>query len=446
MLKIIAYVIVVAALVSVSVWMAERPGTVTVEWQGWRLDTTLPVLVLLLAVGVGGLALGVQGLARLRAVPRLLRRRRSDRRWHKGYAALNAGFAALAAGDAPRATRMASKAVRRLDDPEASLLLQAQAAELAGDEPLVRKYYGLLRANPATELVGIKGLIAEARRAERHEEVLALAKRAVAVRPVAWAVRLLFESLVRERRWAEAEASLVHGRPSGAFGPEVVERHRVVLQARQALEVEAAGDRRAALRLARRALNKEAGMIPAVLLAARLYAAKGRKRKAARVLEKAWRHAPHPALAEAYGTLWPEEDSLKRTQRAGRLAAGFPDHPESRLLVAGAALEAQLWGQARSQLALLLAPTPSRRVAAMMARLEQAEHNEGAATEWLQRIGTAPTDACWRCRMCGTEAPLWDATCTHCGGFDSLVWAAPSRALVVSVERTHEPNGAVGEA
>ncbi len=58
-----------------AVWLAERPGTVTAEWHGWRLDTSVGVLlvalIVLILVCIGGwLALS---LDRRRAV-RLARR------------------------------------------------------------------------------------------------------------------------------------------------------------------------------------------------------------------------------------------------------------------------------------------------------------------------------------------------------------------------------------
>ncbi|KAF0138471.1 MAG: putative enzyme of heme biosynthesis (HemY-like) protein [Rhodospirillaceae bacterium] len=440
MVRILVYVIAVVGGIGIAVWLADHPGTVTLEWQGWRLDTTVPVLLLLLVLLTGVLAVLWRLLGLLWALPHRMHQRHGERRRRRGYAALSAGFAAIAAGDAGRATKMANEAGRRLGDPETSLLLQAQAAELSGDGTAVRKYYGLLRANPVTEMIGLKGLITEAHRTGQHDQVLDLARRAVTVQPVDWAVRALFKALVREHRWADAGAALAHNHRTHAFKPHEAERYQIVLDTQQALEADAAGDRRTALRLTRRVLRKEAGMVPASLLAARLYHVEGKTRKAAGVVEDAWRRTPHPGLAQAYFDIWPGDDALKRTQRAERLAVRNPDHPEGRLMVAGAALEAHLWGQARSQLApLLAAEVPPQRAVALMARLEQLEHDDATTTAnvWLQRVSMASPDAGWRCRNCGTDTAQWGACCAHCDGFDALAWvAAPSRALSRRTERT----------
>ena len=42
---IIWFVFAVAAMLG-AVWLAERPGSVTIEFRGWRIDTSVGVLLL----------------------------------------------------------------------------------------------------------------------------------------------------------------------------------------------------------------------------------------------------------------------------------------------------------------------------------------------------------------------------------------------------------------
>ena len=50
LLRTLLWFVVAAAAMFAAVWLAERPGTVTAEWHGWRLDTSVGVL--LIAIGV----------------------------------------------------------------------------------------------------------------------------------------------------------------------------------------------------------------------------------------------------------------------------------------------------------------------------------------------------------------------------------------------------------
>ena len=46
MIRALIWIVALAALVAASVWFADRPGTVTLHWQGWRVDTSVAFLVL----------------------------------------------------------------------------------------------------------------------------------------------------------------------------------------------------------------------------------------------------------------------------------------------------------------------------------------------------------------------------------------------------------------
>jgi HemY protein len=178
---------------------------------------------------------------------------------------------------------------------------------------------------------------------------------------------------------------------------------------------------------------------------ARLLIDLGRKRSAAKAIERAWRTAPHPDLARLYLDLHPEAGLLARATATQSLAAHNPEAEESRIAIAEAALAAQLWGEARHHLGLALAAGssspgppagssspgssplgPSRRLCLLMARLEESEAgNAPAARDWLDRAIGAPPDPAYVCTRCGGETLEWVALCPECGGFDRFVWRSP---------------------
>ena len=123
----------------------------------------------------------------------------------------------------------------------------------------------------------------------------------------------------------------------------------------------------------------------------------------------------------------PGEAALARTRRFEELHQLNPDHGGSHLAVAGAALEAELWGEARHHLEQAAASRPSQQVYRMLAAVE--ERGEGApdaVRDWLLKAASAPPDAAWLCDSCGAAAAEWSARCNACGGFDSLAWKTPA--------------------
>jgi HemY protein len=110
-----------------------------------------------------------------------------------------------------------------------------------------------------------------------------------------------------------------------------------------------------------------------------------------------------------------------------------PAARESHVALAEAALDAQLWGEARRHLNDALATGATPRLCRLMARVEEAEHGElGTVREWLERAVGALPDPRYVCASCGGESLEWRSLCPHCGSFDALAWRTPARAVTGS--------------
>ena len=178
--------------------------------------------------------------------------------------------------------------------------------------------------------------------------------------------------------------------------------------------------------LAREAMKLAPDLVPATVLLVDSLIADGREGEAERLILKRWQMTPHPDLLHRFLRLGGERDALAQLDRLKRLTAGKPDHDESRLALATAALDAKLWGEARRYLAPALDGRPREAICRLMARLEEAEYGDSAKMRrWLEQAATAPRDPAWVCGNCGAIAGLWDAHCGACDSFDSLAWGQP---------------------
>jgi HemY protein len=427
--------VLIAAAVAGAVFFADHPGHVEIVWQGWQIDTSVGVLVGAVALVVLVVSLLVLLAAALRRVPLNLRRRRATRRHRAGEAALTSGVVALAAGQPAQAKLAAQRAAELLDGMPMALLLAAEAATRQGDTAAARGAYTALLERPATAFLGLRGLIGQALRAADDATARHLAERAHKLRPDArWLVDALLVLMARAGDWAAARDTLDFAARRRVLPAERARHHRGVVFYELSCVAERGGDRRRALRLAAQAQALAADLATLADHHARLLIALGRKRAAARAIERAWRVAPHPDLARLYLDLHPEAPPLARAAAVERLAAQNPEASESHLAVAEAALAAQLWGEARRHLtrAVAAAPPelssrgPSRRLCRLMGRLEESEAADTpAARDWLDRAVGAPPDPCYVCTNCGGESLEWQALCRNCGGFDTLLWQSP---------------------
>lgn len=427
MRRVLVALVVIAIAVASAVYLADQPGSVAIKWQGWRIDTSVAVLVFGAAFVIFVLGWLVVALRKMVSVPRNFLRIRGERRRREGYRALTYGMAAVAAGDPDEAERCARRANALLDEPPLTRLLAAQAAQLKGDAVAARDYFTAMLAEPETEFLGLRGLIVEALARGEEGVALKMAERARELRPRArWVQRTLLELEARSGRWDAAASRLSEATRRGAITSDESRHHRAAILYEKGRAMHAAGRAGEALKFAGQAHQADPSFTPATAWYAGLLAAAGSKRRARNAIESGWRAAPHPALASAYDELYANEPPLVRVKRFERLNGCKPGHVEGRIALAEAAIRARLWGEARRYLseAGIERPDAPPRLHRLMATLEEAERGaDGHSRQWLERAARAESpDPAYACNACGFVTTKWSPVCPRCRAFDQLVW------------------------
>ena len=428
--RILFFILTTALLVGVCVWVADRPGAVTIHWLGWRLDTTVPVLLLGFGIVLAAALLAQRLAGFIVAFPRRWIAHRQGERQRRGYLALSDGLAAVAGGDAATAHKLAAQAESLLHDPQITGLLSAQAAGLSGDENAARNHYQRLLSRPETALSGCQGMLGLALKQNDREAALDWARRAWATGTATPVVaETLYDLQARAGHWAEAELTVIEAIRRKAFSKEKGASRRAVALLERALHLHSpggeSGTQAEAMALALSAHQADPGFVPAAVLAARLLSSTGKMRRAGAVLNDTWERHPHPDLAQAWCDLVPNEAPLTRVSRLQKIFGTRALGTDAHLALARAALEAELWGVARSHLETVLKGVPTRSAFLLLANLERLEKGDHqAAAQWSEKASAAPADADWVCGACSAHTHEWRATCPQCGRAAALEWTA----------------------
>jgi HemY protein len=421
MIRVVAFLAVVAALALGVAWLADRPGDVAITWLGYRIETSVMVLIFAVAtLTIVAILLWSLGRA-LFGTPRRVTTYLRERRAARGHLAITRGLVAIGAGDMRAARRFAGDARRLAPDEPLTLLLSAQAAQLAGNRSGAELTFRRMAERDDTKLLGLHGLYVEAQRANDAGAARAVAEEAVRADPaLAWAAQAVLESRCAEGDWVGALAALDSNMKSGLTDKPSYRRQRAVLLTARALAGESREEARADVL---EAVKLSPSLVPAAVLAARLLAEDGELRRAGRVIEAAWRANPHPDLAQAYAHLRYGDAARDRLARVQALARTHPDDLESKLAIARAAMEAQEFATARATLSSLLA-APTQRVAQLMAALEEADAGDvGRAREWMARALTAARDPAWTAD--GFVSDKWLPASPVTGRLDAFEWKVP---------------------
>jgi HemY protein len=428
MLRVLVYLLVIAALAAGAVWLADRPGEVSILWQGYRIDTSVAIA----AIGVVILAfLTLVAWAVIRFVfglPSAFSFASRARRRARGFEAVSRGMVAIGAGDPVAAGRHAVDARKFAPGEPLTLLLEAQSAQLSGDRGQAEAAFKAMLDKPETRVLGLRGLFVEARRRGDMAAARAFADDAVRRSPsLAWANDALLDFHTSAGDWQAARTAVERRAALRLADKGEAKRQRAVLLAAEALE---AKDREPekALAAALEAVKLAPGLTPAAALAGRMLSERGDIKKAAKILEAAWKQVSHPEIASAYLDVRPGDSARDRLARAETLAKLRPADPEGVLALAGAAIHAQEFARARSVLKPLLAGGASVRACLLMADLEEAEHGaSGRVREWLARATRAPRDAAWVAD--GLVSDRWMPVSPISGRLDAFVWTVPPATL-----------------
>ena len=422
MIRVIIYLIVLAALAYGAVWLAERPGEVAITWQGERIDTSVMVAAAAV-VAVAVTAVLVWSILRaIMHAPHAIARYRRERRGQRGYRAVSRGLIAVGSGDARCAQKFTADALRIAPREPLTLLLTAQSAQLAGDRDAAVATFQEMAARDDTRVLGLHGLFVEAQRRHDHAAALGFAEEAARhdSTPV-WAAQAVLEFRCVAGDWTGALERLDRNLKRKLIDRRTYRRQRAVLLTAQAQALAASEPARGAA-LAREAAKLAPDLVPAAALAGRLLGEAGERRKASRVIERAWRVNPHPDLAAAYAALRPGDSARQRLSRVEALAAKRPADAEAALAVARAALDAQEFSVARSALAPYTG-SPRKHVAALMAELEMAQGDEGRAREWMARALNARRDPAWTADAFVSDH--WLPISPVSGRLDAFEWKDP---------------------
>jgi len=411
MRTVLGFLIVAIIVIGIAWGVSILPGTWSATIGATSLQVSTPVALTLLAAVFLVLYFIIRLLAGLVSMPRRLRRRQARVNRNRGDRAVTRALVALAAGDPAAARQEAGRSRRLLGDTPLTLLLAAQAGRQFGRDDEADAALNQLAGRQDAAFLGLRGLLRQAIAREDWPAAAALARRAEAAQPGApWLQEENRVLALRTGNWTEALRM---------SGPDT----------RAALAVAAADaepNLQVAVRLAQKAWKADPKLPAAVIAYARRLRELGKSRAADDLMSRAWAVQPHPAIAAEY--LRSHKGKLDRAQAASRLVNAKPSDPESHLMQAQAALEADLTGQARKHVqAAQSLGMNQRRLWLLAADIADRDGNAAEMQDALRHAAMADPDPVWRCGACGTVHGDWRPVCDACNTPAQIAWVQPDQ-------------------
>jgi HemY protein len=404
MRRVILFLLAAAILIALGWWLFDLPGTVSIVVGDLTMSAPTPVALLAVVILFVAVYIVFRIIAAIVRLPRRTRRLKLERRRQSGDAAVTRTLVALAGGDTDGARSAAQRARAMLGDTPQTLLLAAYAARQAGDGAKADETFGILTQRKDAAFLGYRGLYQGAVARGDWEAARALVEQAAAINPRApWLTQERQRLAIQSGSWKQALAAGA-GSPNAALMLAAAEEEQDKGQAR---------------RIIKQAFRADPAFTPAALAFARSLRAAGKERAAQGVLRQSWAQNPHPQL----GALSLDTGGfMSRESRAAWLTESNPDHPESLLLKARAALDEGHLDVARTLAEKARdAGFEERRLWLLLADIAHGEGDEEATSEALRRAASAQ-DSTWRCEACGAPQEEWHARCGQCGEVGKISW------------------------
>lgn len=429
MRRLIVWLILIAGLSAMALFLADTPGMVQIEWPGYRITLRTSLLVALLGAAFLLSTWIILLIARLWEWPA---RRRIERQLlcqKAGLKALTQAATAIAMADTEKARKDIKRAQRYLDHAPLTLLMEAQWHEKQGAPASALPLYQELSTHEDTAKLGLRGLLQNAERKGDFSHALTLAQDASDQFPKDTALFVHTLGLMLREGKADDAIALLSAWRTHFRLPRDTRLHYLALSycvKALALPVEA----RISWLHKAYAMMPEHPYIPLALLASYGATQDARMRG---VLQRVWAQRPSPSLT-ALSLQWlNDQPDAKRTKLVRKLIRPAPEHLEAYLLTAyDAEVRSQL-AEAYTALEAAIAIRESRRALTLMAEIESELSGADKAQHWFTRAASAPLEEQWICTHCGHASMEWDLFCPRCHTIDSHQIAIPTQAFT-SVE------------
>ncbi|NTJ43302.1 heme biosynthesis protein HemY [Agrobacterium larrymoorei] len=435
MTRIISFAVIVLLIGFGFSWLADRPGVLSITWQGQLIEMSLMVAASMVAALIAVVMIVWWMFNTLWNSPHAARRYFRARKRDRGYQALSTGLIAAGAGNAILARKMTARTQGLLSADQEPLihLLEAQSDLIEGKYDAARRKFEAMANDPETRELGLRGLYIEARRQGAHEAALQYAEDAAKNAPyLPWAAQATLETKCRNGEWDDAIRLLDQQKAASVIERGEAERLKAILLTAKA-EEKLESDPKGAREDAKQALKLSKALVPAALVAAKSYLREDNLRKAAAVLEPVWKAEPHPQIAELYVRARSGDTAIDRLKRAERLESLKPNNIESLVAVAQAALAAQDFTRARAKAEAAARIDPRESIFLLLADIEEADSgDQGRVRHWMAQALRAPRDPAWVAD--GVASEKWLPVSPVSGRLDAFEWKAPFGQLEGPIE------------
>ena len=416
-LKKVGFLLRIVLIFGVILWLTQNPGTLTLSWMGYEIETTVSFVLFLLFtlfLLAAVISSGWQGLVWIfKRILNVGSHFKQD-----PNSVLAQAFSAIEFGNIKEAQQLAKEAMNLNADSALPAIALLKASQILHDKKTENLAISHLKKFEEFTAMAWYDEIEAALKSKR----LDLAKKLISSAAKShaeqgWFLKQALKVSIATSEWEEALDLLKKSHKKGSFTQDESGQIYGFLWHKMSL----APSISEAEKLSRmeKSYKYDPHFLENLLSFAQVLSTKKDKRAAQTLLETAWIDRPSWPIAELYCELLATgTQPLAKAHQARQLYDLLPDHPVSQLILITYFIQAKLWGEAKRVLALLPKGVPEAYV--LKASLAKKEKNN--MQDVLTNLKKAMQEISYpyKCGKCRKSLEKWEVSCTHCGSFLSV--------------------------
>ena len=420
MFKFFIFFILFSILGFLTIWLKKEPGNISIEWHGWLLETSIPILI------IGSITIFLLvtfiyiAIKRLFYLPKNIHKTITRNKINKATIALNNAFSAKSMNEIELAKKFSNKA-KKLNNTPLKLLLDMDISEYYNDDN--KNILTNMLSHSETKLLAIKKLT----NIYIKENNISKAIETIQLTPKSnktpnWFFYKFLQLNIIDNNWKNIFETLNHI----SKYTDISSKDYKILQGNiylaKAINLNEANHKAESLDNVNQALKFIPSFPSAIVLKANLLHNKN-PRLCVDFLKSSWKHFSHPDLANFICEINYNKTNASILKIIKEIIKSGNNNYNNNLLLAKGAIKANSWTTAREAINNIPKENWTKNTYIMMAELEKKENgNLKIYNEWLEKAEKANLDFIWGCTKCSHIDNEWKILCPKCFSLNSIKW------------------------
>lgn len=420
MFKILSLFIILSITGYITIWIKKHPGEIAIEWQGWLIETSVPVIVSITILLFLTLIIIYWLSKKIFSIPKFIHKKYKIKKTKKANTTIIRALSAKSMGEMELAEKL-SKEAKYLNNSPLKLLLDSELNNYNNNEDVYIADLKKMVGHPETMLLGLKSLSNfYLNKGDIKEAINIIRKAPRSKNTPSWFFMTALKFNILEKNWDDIVKNIEYIEKYTKISKTKIKILKSRIYLFKALEFNQ--EKGTESKYIDIALKFDSSFAPAIILKAKLLYKKDDK-LALNFIKKSWKKFPHPDIANFITEIYSDKPKIELLNIAKNLMKLNNNTYLNNVTLAKVAISIGSWTVARQALKIIPEENWTKNIYLMMSDLEKKEHgNISKSNYWITKAEGANLDYFWGCTACTYVSKSWHLVCPECQNVDTIRW------------------------